>query len=155
MGTPKIRPARASEAAELSELAFRSKSHWGYSVQFMEACRQELRVPARHLADRIFRYCVAEMDNAIVGFYAIKVLPESAYELEALFVKPEFIGTGVGRHLIEHAKQNVRDLGARELLIQGDPNAERFYLAAGAVPIGKRESESIAGRYLPFYSIRL
>lgn len=46
-------------------------------------------------------------------------------------------------------------LGATKLIIQGDPNAERFYLAAGAVLTGTRESGSIPGRYLPTFAINL
>ena len=30
MAAPIIRPARPAEAADLSELALRSKGHWGY-----------------------------------------------------------------------------------------------------------------------------
>ncbi len=37
-----IRPVDASEAAIISELAMRSKAHWGYSPEFVEACRAEL-----------------------------------------------------------------------------------------------------------------
>ncbi len=39
-----IRPARADEARELGEPAFRSKAHWGYGAAFMEACREDLAV---------------------------------------------------------------------------------------------------------------
>lgn len=36
VGTLVIRRARADEAGTLSELAFRSKAHWGYDDDFME-----------------------------------------------------------------------------------------------------------------------
>jgi len=41
------------------------------------------------------------------------------------------------------------------LTIQGDPHAEGFYLAVGALPAGKRDSASIPGRELPVYTITL
>lgn len=47
------------------------------------------------------------------------------------------------------------DLGADRLSIQADPNAERFYLAAGARRTGATESSSIAGRMLPTLDIDL
>ena len=46
-------------------------------------------------------------------------------------------------------------LGGSTLTIQGDPNAEKFYLAAGARHSGTRESASIPGRFLPTFSISL
>ena len=39
-----IRQALPSEVEYLSELAFRSKSYWGYSDCFMQACLAELTV---------------------------------------------------------------------------------------------------------------
>ena len=40
-------------------------------------------------------------------------------------------------------------------MIQSDPNAEGFYLAAGAKNIGVRESASIPGNQLPLLEIVL
>ena len=37
MATLSIREARPDEAELLSELAFRSKAHWGYDAEFLEA----------------------------------------------------------------------------------------------------------------------
>jgi hypothetical protein len=44
-------------------------------------------------------------------------------------------------------------LGARTLVIQGDPNAAAFYAAAGALLVGERPSASSAGRALPLYEL--
>lgn len=65
------------------------------------------------------------------------------------------IGRGLGRTLIEHAKEKATDLGIRQLVIQGDANAEAFYKAAGGVRDGQRESGSIPGRFLPVFRIDL
>lgn len=155
VNSPLIRPARADEAEELSALAFRSKSHWGYAQEFMGMCRAELRVTPERLADERFLYAVAEVKKQLVGYYALKPLSEFEWELEALFVEPGHIGTGIGRALIEHAKDVASMHGAHRLIIQGDPNAEHFYLAAGAKRISERESGSFPGRYLPLFSIQL
>jgi N-acetylglutamate synthase-like GNAT family acetyltransferase len=154
-GEPVIRAARESEALALGELAFRSKAHWGYSPEFMEACIEELSVAEEDIAapDALFR--LAECEGEIAGYYALVRLSQDEYELDALFVEPQWIGRGIGRALIEHAKKSARQLGVRSLLIQGDPNAERFYLAAGAVQVGERESESVPGRMLPEFRIML
>ncbi|MGF1536229.1 MAG: GNAT family N-acetyltransferase [Elainellaceae cyanobacterium] len=150
-----LRPAKPQESRTLSALAFRSKSYWGYSLEFMEACRAELSVLEEDIANPQRHYVLAESNGKIAGYYALECRSAAEYELEALFVEPQYIGQGIGRKLIEHAKSHAQKEGARSLLIQGDPNATKFYLAAGAVQIGDRESDSISGRCLPEFKIFL
>jgi len=47
-----VRGANVWERHELSRLAFRSKAHWGYSPEFMAACRDELGVSHRFVPAR-------------------------------------------------------------------------------------------------------
>jgi GNAT superfamily N-acetyltransferase len=150
-----IRPARTQESQLLSELAFRSKGYWGYSPEFMEACRAELAVSEADISSPRLHYVLAELAGEIVGYYALKRLSTDEYELEALFVEPRHIGQGIGRQLVEHAKSCARRSGAQSLLVQGDPHAAKFYRAAGGIQIGERESASIPGRYLPEFRIFL
>jgi len=150
-----IRAANLSDAEFLSNLAIRSKAYWGYSSDFMNACLDELSVSRAYVESSDFHYAVAELDENIVGFYALEGLSGDEIELGALFVDPDHIGTGVGKALIEEAKIHAAKLGAGKLYIQGDPNAEKFYRAAGGVPTGSKESESIPGRFLPTFQISL
>jgi len=71
----------------------------------------------------------------------------------ALFIDPDDMGNGHGRHLMAHALQNGSKHGGRTLQIQSDPNATKFYEAAGAYQIGLLESGSIPGRQLPLLQI--
>lgn len=150
-----IRPARVDEAHLLSDLALRSKAHWGYSPEFIERCRDELSYGEEELLAEHMCFFVLESAQRVVGFYALKRLSKSEIELEAMFVEPACIGSGFGRSLIEHAKTTAAALGAKQLIIQSDPYAERFYVAAGGVVTGTRESASIPGRYLPTLAIDL
>ncbi|MEZ5538149.1 MAG: GNAT family N-acetyltransferase [Thiolinea sp.] len=153
--SPTIRLARLKEIGELSALAMRSKAYWGYSESFLKKCRDELTISPRTFNSSDFHYQVAEKDSALLGYYAIKKLAEYEFELEALFVDPSFIGTGVGRLLMNHAKNLTRNMGGKALIIQSDPNAVGFYLASGAKPNGVRESASISGRTLPLLTVDL
>jgi GNAT superfamily N-acetyltransferase len=153
--TDAIRPARVDEAQLLSDLALRSKAHWGYSPEFIERCRDELSYDAEQLLAEHMRFFVLVSAERVVGFYALKRLSKREIELEAMFVEPAFIGSGCGRSLIEHAKATAAALGATQLIIQSDPYAKRFYVAAGGVVTGTRESASIPGRYLPTLAIDL
>jgi predicted N-acetyltransferase YhbS len=150
-----MRPANCSEAPLLSELAFRSKAYWGYSAEFIEACREELWVSAKDIDDPASEFVACEVGGSVIGYCAIEPISQNQYELEALFVEPQHIGCGNGRVLIKEAKKLAAQRGAESLLIQGDPNAEKFCLGAGGVKIGERESESIPGRFLPEFRIHL
>ena len=150
-----IRSAIPAEARQLSDLAMRSKAYWGYTREFMEACREELTVTSARILDRGFDYRVVVIGDDIAGYYALEELSEAEFELEALFIEPAYIGRGLGRLLVEHAISNVADKGGDTLIIQGDPNATEFYAAVGAQHIGDRESGSVPGRLLPLFQIRV
>ncbi len=153
--SPKIREALRQEAKLLSRLALRSKGHWGYSQDFLDACRSELTVDASRLGTDDYQCVVALDGESIIGFYILERLSAGAYELQALFVEPEHIGSGVGRSLIQHAVRRLSEHGAERLTIQGDPHATEFYVAAGARQVGTRESGSIPGRELPLFEIEI
>ena len=148
-----IRPAEPSESRDLTDLALRSKAHWGYSAEFMASCRAELTVTPEDVANDLLSYFVAEEDGRRLGFCALERITSSEFELEALFVEPERTGCGIGKALISHAVRFARERGAQSILIQGDPNAAGFYESSGATQIGERESDSIPGRFLPEYRI--
>lgn len=144
-----LRAATPQDADRLSALAMRSKAHWGYSAEFMAACRQELAVSPEKMLDDNFDYVLVENGATVMGFYALERLSISQFELEVLFVEPTYMGQGIGRALIAHAKQRVIASGGSTLLIQSDPHAEGFYRRAGAQFLDWCESASMPGRRLP------
>jgi GNAT superfamily N-acetyltransferase len=150
-----IRRAKSCEADFLSALAVRSKAYWGYSEDQVKSFETELTIPSGKIDSDSFDYVVAHDSSVVVGFYALERIGDAGFELEALFVDPAHIGTGIGKRLMHHAVASVRAQGGESLLIQGDPNAENFYLAAGGVRVGDRESESIPGRFLPLFEIKI
>ena len=148
-----IRQALPDEAEHLSGLAFRSKSYWGYSDQFMKACLEELTVDECYIENN--PTFVIEAGGNTRGFYALEHISTTEVELSFLFVDPAFIGKGYGRKLIMHAQEEARHLGYSRMIIQGDPNAERFYRSAGCLLVGTRKSASIPNRELPIFHIDL
>lgn len=129
-----IRHAEPEEAARLTEIAFAAKRHWGYPESWIEAWRKELTITP----DFIERHRVfAATDNGIpMGFYAVVTSGDST-KLEHLWVWPELIGKGLGRQLLKHAHYRAAMAGVRVIEIVSDPNAEGFYLKAGARKIGE------------------
>ncbi|WP_084728833.1 GNAT family N-acetyltransferase [Streptacidiphilus neutrinimicus] len=142
----RIRPALPSEAAALSELALRSKGHWGYDEAFLAACREELTLHGEELAAK--RAVVAEEDGRLLGLATLEGEPPVG-ELGMLFVAPEAIGHGVGGALYRHVASTARGLGCTRLELDADPNAEAFYRAMGAEVVGASPSASVPGRMLP------
>jgi len=141
-----LRPALPDEAASLSDLALRSKGQWGYDDAFLTACREELTVHPRQ-CDAI-HVVVAERAGTLVGYYRLEGDPPAG-ELADLFVDPPAIGQGIGGRLLADALERARSLKFELLKIDADPNAEAFYVRAGATRVGTVPSESITGRLLP------
>lgn len=151
-----LRPGLAGEAGLLSDLAIRSKGHWGYDADFLDACRGELTLTPVRAAEAV----VAVVDDVVVGFHLLEPAhPDesadraAAGRLEMLFVGPDTIGSGVGRLLYDDAVQRARSRGWRSMALDADPGAESFYLRMGARRIGEVPSGSIPGRVLPVLDI--
>ena len=151
--SPSIRHARPHEASAISALAFRSKAHWGYDAEFLERCRADLSISAEEIATSIV--FVHDSAAGIAGFYQLTTLGDRLACLDALFVDPIAIGTGVGRRLWEHAVATARAEGFLAMEFQSDPHAEGFYLAMGATRIGDSESTVTPGRLLPLMRFTL
>lgn len=141
-----VRRARPDEAIPLTELAYRSKAHWGYDREFMEACRATLRVSAELISGA--DVYVADVEGRVVGFYSLAPW-HSDLELYHFFVDPPAMGNGVGRLLWDDAVRRASERGYSRLLIQSDPFAEGFYLKLGAERIGEVPSGAVPGRTLP------
>ena len=141
-----LRLARFDEADLINELALRSKAHWGYDADFLEASRRVMYLSGHHVL--AYRTAVAEVDGRVVGFYTLAGEPPTG-ELGHLFVDPPYIGQGVGRALWSHAVEASIRLGFERFTLDSDPHAEAFYLAMGAKRTGEAPSVAIAGRMLP------
>ena len=133
-----IRPARLEEAQLLSELALRSKAHWGYDDAFLDACRPVLMVEASSIESG-WVY-VVEIAECSAGFYSLKPL-EDAIDLDMLFVDPWAIGQGCGARLFAHACAMAQRLGGTRLIVESDPNAEAFYVRMGMARYAERQRE--------------
>jgi GNAT superfamily N-acetyltransferase len=145
---PKIRQARPDECGVLTEIAMRSKAHWGYDAAFMANVRADLEVrPEKFMPG--FHVYILELGREMIGFYSLRPENAEAVVLEDLFVEPQHIGNGYGKQLWDHALVVAQSLGFRKLTLVSDPYAEPFYARQGAIRIGGTESNALAGRMLP------
>jgi GNAT superfamily N-acetyltransferase len=152
-----IKVAQADDAEGLSQLALRSKGYWGYDPDFLKQCQAELTYTSQQLEskDYFFAKAVDVNKHQIVGFYALAYSQTEVVELEALFIEPRFIGCGFGSALLRAACEKASQQAYTTLVIQGDPNAESFYLKHNAKRVKNRASGSISGRFLPIFHLSL
>ncbi len=145
MRTLHLRAARTDEAALLSDLALRSKAHWGYDQAFLDACRAELTLAPEDVEAQ--RVTVAERDGRVVGFYALAGEPPEGTPQD-LFVEPGHIGSGVGRALWEHAIAAARRaLGFARITLEADPGGSPStwrWVPIGAGPSHRARSRTAA-----------
>jgi len=146
-----IRRARVADCVALTRIAHAAKRHWGYPTALMRLWKADLTVTPATLSGQEV-YCAVRGPTR-VGFYALSGVGRTR-ELEHMWVRPTYMGSGVGRALFAHLLRHARATGATRLVIVADPNAQGFYCRMGAQPAG-RVSSRPAGRSLPRLILRL
>lgn len=133
-----IRRAQPDDAIRLTTIAHAAKRHWGYPEHWIKHWKADLTITPEFIsANEVF---VAIIDGNIVGCCAL-VLSDALAELEHMWIEPEYMGSGVGRVLFNHATAQAATHKVRELELSADPNAEGFYQRMGAIRIGEVRSE--------------
>ncbi|WP_300540562.1 GNAT family N-acetyltransferase [Maricaulis sp.] len=149
----RLRPARPDEEEALSRLCLKSKAYWGYDAAFMAAVSPYLKVTSQAI-EAGFTTVAETGEGTLLGVCQIEPGGEHG-SLDLLFVAPEAIGTGAGRALFEHAKQQLRAKGETVMTILSDPYAEPAYLHMGAKRVEMRPSDVFEGRKLPWLEVAL
>lgn len=149
-----IRRAQAEESDALTLIARAAKRHWQYPESWMGKWNAELTITPEFIVDN--EVFVALINNEIAGCCALVVAEELA-EIEHLWIKPEYMGSGVGRTLFEHALNRAKELDIPALELSADPNAEVFYERMGATRVGEVPAgmNGEATRVLPRMRIQL
>src|SRR6476660_4717398 len=133
-----IRRASPDEASVLTEIAHSAKRHWGYPEKWIQHWQADLTITPEFIADN--EVYVAIKDGEIAGCGALS-FGESNAELEHLWIRPEHMGSGIGRALVNNIRARAESLHLPALELSADPNAEGFYTRMGAQRIGDVRSE--------------
>ena len=105
----RIRTGHAREAVILQDLAIAAKSHWGYERGWVQEWVEHGGFSEDALSTRDIY--VAEIDGEPVG-WASSILKGDVCWLEDLWVKPSWIGRGVGARLWRHVAERAAAQGA-------------------------------------------
>ncbi len=151
MGTD-IRKARLGEEDYLSDLAIRSKSVWGYSEEYLEACRPHLKIDQEYISK--WPVFILEEDNRIMGFYSLKIVNHEP-RLDNLWIEPSHLKHGIGKQLFKHATNTAKALGWASFRLAGEPGAVAFYEKMGANVIGTIQSRLKTDLLLPHMEMAL
>lgn len=148
----KIEKTIRTDAKDLTELTIRSKSHWNYGKKQIEAWREELTITEKYIDDNhIYKLVI---DKLLIGFYAYQAESETDIKLNYLFVEPKYIGQGYGQLLMTDFLRRVENSEFERVILDADPNAEKFYNKFGFRMIGKLKS-SLKNRFLPIMELRI
>lgn len=146
-----VRPGAEADLARLYEIAVEAKAHWGYERTRVEEWAAQGDFEPESLRTR--EVYVAEADGTVIAWGALIPRGEVGW-LEDLWVDPPWIRRGVGRLLFEHVADRARELGARRLEWEAEPNATGFYRRMGATYV--RPSEVTEwGRVLDVLGVEL
>ena len=128
-----IRRSVPEEAELLTRIALEAKQYWGYPEHWIKHWTADLTISPDFVRDN--HVFVAEHDNQVCGFYALRIDGPNA-ELEHMWVVPAYIGTGVGKELFLDAMDRSTAMNVRQIDITADPNAAGFYERMGAQRTG-------------------
>jgi GNAT superfamily N-acetyltransferase len=132
-----IRRAIPEEAATLTQIALEAKRYWGYPEHWIQHWESDLTISSDFIREN--HIYVAEDEGEIRGFYALCVTDQQA-ELEHMWVRPNFIGAGLGKELFLDAMERAAVLNVNAVELSADPNAAGFYSRMGATQIGETDS---------------
>ena len=78
-------------------------------------------------------FLILTVDEIAKGYASFSKQDETTYKLQKLYLHPDQQGKGVGKMLIDFVEQEVKNLGAEQLILNVNRgnNAQVFYLKAG------------------------
>jgi GNAT superfamily N-acetyltransferase len=138
-----IRPAQVSERDALERLQFRSSMHQPMYRAHLAADPEAIELPAEQITAGLVR--VAEQNGVVAGFAVLLERSGVACELDGLFVEPDRMRAGIGRRLVEDAKQIARERGATRIDVVANPQTVAFYEAVGFEPAGEAQTRFGSG----------
>nr|WP_315170006.1 GNAT family N-acetyltransferase [uncultured Flavobacterium sp.] len=136
----------------LTEITMKSKAYWGYSGEQMKNWSELLTITKNYIeTNNVFKLLV---DDLTVGYYSYFYLNEKEVQLDNLFVLPNYIGTGLGKLLMNDFLNRIKNTERKKIIVDSEPNVENFYELFGFITIGQMDT-AIKDRYLPIMELKI
>ena len=136
----------------LTEITKKSKAHWGYSDEQMEKWSELLTITKDYIENNNVYQLI--LDNLAVGYYSYIYLNDKEVKPDNLFVLPDYIGSGLGKLLMNDFLNRIKNSERKKIILDSEPNAEKFYEYFGFVKVGQIET-GIKDRYLPIMELTI
>jgi predicted GNAT family N-acyltransferase len=86
--------------------------------------------------DDVATQLVAVDESGVIATCRLREVEPGVWKLERMAVERRLRGLGVGARLLEGSERDVRERGAREMVLNAQVRAEKFYATHGYVPEG-------------------
>ncbi|HCQ13397.1 GNAT family N-acetyltransferase [Flavobacterium sp.] len=148
-----IEKANSDDHEILTEITKKSKAFWGYSEEQMTQWNDALTITKDYIQTN-FAYKLIQ-ENQVIGYYSYFNSEAAIIKLDNLFILPEYIGKGFGNQLMQDFLNRIKEnCDIKKIVLDADPNAEKFYQKFGFKTIGQLET-SIKNRFLPIMELNL
>jgi len=147
-----IEKAKTDDNLILSEISYQGKAFWGYEIEQLEKWKEDLTISKQYI-EKNETYKLVE-DGDIIGFFSLLKIGNEILKLDYLFIYPKFIGQGYGKTLLKHCIETAKEMKVKKIILDADPNAERFYENFGFKTYNQLES-SIKNRFLPQMELKI
>lgn len=128
--------ATAADIESLTELAIRSKRHWGYSKEAMELWNINLTMTEEFLNSHTV--IKATLEDDIVGFFALEEIQPTT-RIAQYWVDTPFMRKGYGSAMFKYLKDFLKQNKVEKATIVLDPNGLAFFESKGAKVLNKIE----------------
>ena len=147
-----IERATEKDHLKLTEITVDGKAFWGFSKEQLAIWKDELTVTRDYIsANETYNLF---LDSSIIGYYSFLKMSDDQIILDNLFLFQKYMGQGFGTLLMNDFLESVKKLGFCTIILEAEPNAERFYKKFGFSTYDHRES-NIEGRLLPKMKLNL
>ncbi|KIA98193.1 hypothetical protein OA93_10405 [Flavobacterium sp. KMS] len=136
----------------LTEITKKSKAYWGYSAEQILQWDKNLTITEEYIKDNYVFKLLSE--DLTIGYYSYFIEEKQNVILDNLFIRPEYIGKGFGKYLMDDFLNRIRESKFEKVILDSEPNAEAFYSKLGFVKVGEFET-SIKNRFMPIMEMKL
>ncbi|OUL63972.1 N-acetyltransferase [Flavobacterium sp. AJR] len=147
-----IEKANITDHEILTEITKKSKAYWGYSAEQILQWDKNLTITEEYIKDNDVFKLLSE--DLTIGYYSYFIEEKQNVILDNLFIRPEYIGKGFGKYLIDDFLSRIREGKFEKVMLDSEPNAEAFYSKLGFEKVGEFET-SIKDRFMPIMEMKL
>lgn len=128
--------ATAADREDLSNLAVRSKRHWGYSKEAMELWSENLTLTEDYINSHTVIKAVLEEEP--VGFFSLEEIKPTT-RIGHFWIDTPYLRKGYGSFLFRFMMNFLKEKSVENATLVIDPNTQKFFEKKGGKVINKIE----------------